>query len=225
MDRADPTVEAERAAANQILLCIVSSAGRQERVSGYILKIAHARRGGSEAVIHGSQQHRQRCAAGMADPSDSRRIDFRTRQQKIQTANGVPKLKARDGVAQQQVLHSRERVFGIYFLEAAMLPRVIEIGYAFALPHRIESQDYEAELCQPLTAALIAGISLARPVVAALKENRGVRPVAAGRKVQIGGDEKTRPRFVDEFFDAKSGLRQLPRDLRIERRSSRVARQ
>ena len=73
-----PTVQAERAAADQILLCIVGSAGRQKRVSSDVFKVAHADRGSSQAIIHGRQQHCQGCAAGVADRSDSRRIDFWT---------------------------------------------------------------------------------------------------------------------------------------------------
>ena len=99
-----------------------------------------------------------------------------------------------------------------------MLSRLIQIRDAFALPHRVKSQNYEPELRQSLTAALIAGISFARPVVAALKKNCRVWPVAAGRKVQVGGNEETRFRFVDEFFNTKSGLLQLSRDSWIERR-------
>src|SRR6266566_984357 len=139
-------------------------------------------------------------------------------RQIVETANRIPNLKPRTGVAPKQHLPARQRMLLIGGPQTGGSQRWIGVVDAFALSHRIEGQHQVSEPRQALTAALVGVRRFAVAAVAHLKQNARIRRLTSGGNVQVRRNMKLRDTFVEQLLEAISLAIDCPQAARVERR-------
>ncbi len=114
-------------------------------------------------------------------------------------------------------MFARRGVLGVGIRQAAAQSRGVGVIDAFALPHRLKSENDEAQLRQSLAEALIAGVGFAFPIMPALKEHGGKRPAALIGDIEIRGDEQVGTALVNDLVHAVVRSLKTPGDAGVER--------
>lgn len=155
----------------------------------------------------------------MAGGGEAARVNLGVRGQDIQAAHGVPKERARGGLAHEEHLAAGHGVLlggGAEAGEPTVGPGVVD---TLALADGVECEHDVAELNESLAAALVEGVAFAVGAVAHLKEDAGIRRCAALGQVEIGGDEKARAALIDDLLDGVPAAIQGAGGAEIERRA------
>ena len=204
---------------HDILLGIVGRSRRLDVVLREVLGVALGNHGDLDAAVERREKLRQRSAARLAAAADPFGIDFRAREQVVDSADAVPGAKEAEVRAEQDEAAPRVLVLGGSSAAdrrlAGARSRILD---ALALSERVVGEHHVAFARQVREQLLVAGPRLAIRRMSERSENRRTPP-GPDRHVEIRRDVQARPALEHQLLDAIARPLEDAGHARVERRS------
>src|SRR2546426_1075548 len=159
------------------------------------------RHGHLDAIVERGKISRVSAAAGVPGTGDPRRVDFRAREQVVQSADAVPDRVTRQEVPGEQALNAEDRMLGGRARYFGFLEIDIEQLHPLTLADGVPGHSHVASPGESHENLLPGSIRLPASLVSERKQHSRIRRLTGGGKVKVHGDVKARLALKNNLLD------------------------